>query len=133
MRFVQHLFKRLFDLRRRSRAAFDMPERLSDCYNRRRELLKRTDHFGTPIELIDSAHGDEPSAPAVNGRYAQPIAADQPAPIVDDRIGHAVEFEASVNLRRESLKLSPKRSAIAEFAQLAIAAVFRRQVANRHK
>ena len=69
----------------------------------------------------------------VADRHAHPVALDQPAALVDDRVGRVLGFKRGVDGAGEILQLGPQRLAIGEVAELVALQEVAGQFAHLHR
>ena len=134
VRLVDIRLQRFFDLRRHVRRIARVPHRLAGCDDGRGQVVQKDDLVRAVIHHVLAADRfDAALLVAFAKSDADPIAADQPPCLVDDRERGLGRFQAGVSRARKILQLVPQRLPIRELTQLARAEEVTHQLAHLHQ
>ena len=133
VRFVDVLLHGVFDLGGHVSGVAGVPDRIAGGHHRRGQLVQQPHGIGPLVEQVLAADGLDPAPLAPAQRHADPIAIDQPPPLIGDRIGGIAGIEAGVNRVREIFQPGPEDLAIGEVAKLVTLQKVAGQLAHLHQ
>ena len=116
--FVDVLLHGVLDLRGQIAGVAGVPYGVAGGDHRRGQLAQQADGVRTLVEKVLAADGLDLTGRSLADRHAQPVAFDQPPPLVGDRVGGFARVQRGVDRAGEILQLGPKRLAVRKVTQL---------------
>ena len=132
VRFVDIFVQRLFHLRRQIVHRPVVPQGFARRDHPRGQLVQMMDDVRPVFDRILAADRFDLALAAVHHAHADAVAADDAAPLVDDRVSRLAQIQILVDHAGEVVGLGPQRMPVADLTQLASLQPFAGQFAHLH-